>query len=158
MLPTPSPTLHTASWARDLADDIAAATSSVTISALSMLPPHRAGSGPWPRLWQALIAAAARKLLVTIYLPMPQRAHPATRGNARAAAIAHHAGVRVILIPGPRLLHAKSAVIDARLTYIGSGNFTAAACGPNHEIYARFLDRRLAAETIAALARIESLA
>lgn len=157
MLSDSNITLHTTDWARAIADDIDASSSSIIMSALSLLPPTAAGSGPWPRLWRTLAAAAARHVPVAIYLPAPQLAHPATRANARAAHSAHRLGITIHLIRGPRLLHAKTAVIDARITYIGSGNFTAAACGPNHEFYARISCPELAAETIAALQRIEML-
>lgn len=129
--------MHTA-WADALRADCERATMSITISAISMQPPRSAGSTPWKLLWRAWEKAAARGVLVQIYLPTPSRSHPATHGNTDAAIQAVKAGMFVSFVPQPRLLHAKSITIDNETCWIGSGNMTAAAAHHNHEIYIRF--------------------
>ena len=146
-----SVTLHAAAWASRLARDIANASDRVTISALSMLHPTPTARGPWPELYNALITARARAIRVEMFLAAPQAPHPATRQNATTAAHAHERGITVHLIPGPRLLHAKCCIIDDAITWIGSGNLTAAACGPNHELYGRIESQAIAQQTRDAL-------
>jgi len=141
-------------WAHCLADDINHARFSIMLSALSFLAPTPTARGPWPELWTAIKTAAKRRVTTEIFLPTPQLAHPATRQNATEAHKLHDLGVTVHLIPGPRLLHAKCAVIDAEITWIGSGNLTAAACGPNHELYARIVSPLQATSAAAFLAHL----
>lgn len=138
-------TLHLEHWAASMRADVAAAVESVSISALSLQPPMTKSPGEWPDLWHALVAAAARGLTVRLYLPAPTATHPATRFNEAVAKKAADAGIRCHLIRGPRLLHCKSLVIDNRIVWIGSGNFTAAACHHNLEAYSRTHARSFAA-------------
>jgi len=143
--------IHAAAWASRLASDIDAANNRISISALSFLHPTTTARGPWPDLYRALVTARARGLPVEMFLAAPQAAHPATRQNATTAAHAHARDILVHLIPGPRLLHAKCCVIDYSITWIGSGNLTAAACGPNHELYVRIDSQPIAEQTRATL-------
>jgi len=144
-------TIHTTDWARALALDVDRAAKSIHLSTLSMLRPSPRQRGPWPDLWTALLAAAQRQVEVNIYLAAPQPAHPATAQNRHTAIVAHNAKLRCNLIPGPSLLHAKCCVIDCRLVWTGSGNFTAAACGHNKEIYARIESAPVALQTLESL-------
>lgn len=129
--------LHMAGWAAPLAAECQQARHSIIISALSCLPPRTNTPGHWPALWQAWADAAARGIAVTLYLPMPTNHHGATVQNLQVAATAAAAGLNCRLIKGPQLLHCKSVVIDRHAVWIGSGNFTAAACHHNHEAYMR---------------------
>jgi len=136
------------SWAATLAEDIRAAGASVVLSALSMQPPRHNNGTPHSDLWQAIIAAPPRGVSATIYLPVPALAHPATLYNTSAAQAAHAHGVQVHFVPMPRLLHAKTAIIDGILVWIGSGNLTAAAAHHNHEAFCRFWSPEIAARLL----------
>ncbi len=136
---------HGSTWAAKQADDIAAAQHSITMTAISALPPTRNARGVWPAWWAALTDAARRGVDVQMILPAPSRAHPATRANARTAERLAAAGVRPVLVPGPRLLHAKTALIDDAIVWCGSGNYTAAAAHHNYEAYTRTTDPQMVA-------------
>lgn len=128
---------HGESWAAALAADCTGAQSSILASALSLLPPTPNASGSWPELWRAWKAAAARGVRVAVWLPVPSPIHPATRGNFGAGRACTENQIEIHYIAGARLLHAKTCIIDARVVWIGSGNFTAAAAHHNHEAYLR---------------------
>lgn len=131
-------------WASLMALDVINAKHEVLMTALSMLPPRATQAGPWPALWRELLAAAARGVKVEICLAAPSRHHPATAQNVASASFAHSHGLHVKLISGPRLLHAKQAIIDTYVVWVGSGNFTAAAAAHNHETYIRVASENLA--------------
>jgi len=150
---TSSITIHDR-WAEALTADIAAAHESITISALSMLPPRHITEAPLSRLWEALRAAAAREVEVTIYLAEPTAIHRATLQNGTTGLIAHRAGMTTHFVPQPQLLHAKTAIIDRLICWVGSGNFTAAAAHYNHELYCRFSNTEIAARIAARWAEI----
>ena len=130
-------TLHTTDWAARLAADCRAAQQHILITTLSFLPPLSSTPGLWPSLYRAWIDAAARGVAVHLITPTPTPIHPATKRNAHAAERAHRDGLHVILLPGARLLHAKTALIDDEIAWIGSGNMTAAAAHHNIEVYVR---------------------
>jgi len=132
-------------WAAILVDDINQANTSIIGTALSMLPPRTTQAGPWPAMWNALCAAAARHVRIRFTLPAPNRAHPATAQNATGARAAHDKGMIVTMIHSPRLLHAKQFIIDENVVWIGSGNMTAAAYAHNHEAWIRFESKKIAA-------------
>ena len=132
-------------WQPILLADIEAAHSCIRFSALSMLPPRGTNISPWGKLWKALKAARARAVEISVYLPTPQRAHPATLQNATSAHIAHALGWNVYLIEGPRLLHAKQFAIDNAIAWIGSANLTAAAFNHNRERFVRIESAHIAA-------------
>jgi len=140
--------LHAESWPLDMRADLLAARIAIHLSALSLLTPTPPTRGPWRALWSALKHAPARNITTTIYLPVPQPAHPATRQNATSAATCHAHGMKIVWIPAPRLLHAKSCIIDSQIAWLGSGNMTAAACHHNRELYLRVHSHAIAAETI----------
>jgi phosphatidylserine/phosphatidylglycerophosphate/cardiolipin synthase-like enzyme len=138
-------TLQTQDWSTALRRDIEAATLCVALSSLSMLPPTPRQTGAWPALWHALVAAPGRGIACTIVLPKPTSVHPATLQNYKAATMLTAARVRVLWCPGPRLLHAKTCVIDKLIAWVGSGNFTQAAAAHNHEAWTRLADPAIAA-------------
>lgn len=142
-------TLHLTHWAAAMAADCNAAQSDIALSALSLLPPRTNSPGEWPTLWQALIAAAARGVRVTLYLAKPSPINLATTRNHGTAATANAHGIACRLIPGPHLLHCKSLTIDSRIVWIGSGNFTSAAAHHNHEAYIRAARPDFAAAVLA---------
>lgn len=144
---TPSlPTIHIPhSWPSLMAHDFTGAKSRIWLTALSAQPcdPHaRTPASTW---WMALVSAATRGVSVRLQLAAPSSSHPATTANAGAARWCARRGISATLVPGPRLLHAKSAIIDDRIAWIGSGNFTAAAMSSNHELYARVASADFAA-------------
>lgn len=130
--------LHLTGWAQAIARECEQARHSIGISAISMYPPLRRAETEFCALWDAWTEAARRGVAVTFYLPVAQQQHPATLRNRHAANIAHDAGMRTRFVPGPRLLHAKSVVIDLKSVWIGSGNMTSMAAGSNHEFYVHF--------------------
>lgn len=131
-----------------MAHDAALAERSITLTALSMLIPGSASRGPWAALFRSLIAAAARGVRTEIVVAAPSRAHPATLQNATMARRAHDLGITVGLVPGPSLLHAKTALFDDIVAWSGSGNLTAAAATHNHEFFFRSVE----SSAVAALA------
>jgi phosphatidylserine/phosphatidylglycerophosphate/cardiolipin synthase-like enzyme len=124
-------------WAHQLAADIAQAEHTVTLSALSLQPPRRVTDSGISALWESLVMASARRRRVRLILPASAKTHPATAGNNAAAGWANKYGMHTYLIALPRLLHAKTAMIDERISWVGSGNLTAAAANHNHEAWIR---------------------
>ena len=130
--------LETSGWAAAIAADCTHARSTISVSAISMMPPLRRAEAGFCVLWDAWVEAAQRGVNVTFHLPAPMRAHPATARNVRAAKIAQDAGMHTRFAQSPRLLHAKSVVVDGCSVWIGSGNMTSAAAISNHEFYVHF--------------------
>ena len=128
---------HGEDWAGKMADECSKAKYSIHLSATSLHAPTPNGTGAWPRLWNTWVEAAARAVQVRIWLPAPSPIHPATRGNSTAGDKILAKGMWVHYVTGPRLLHAKTCIIDGEIIWIGSGNFTAAAAHHNHETYLR---------------------
>lgn len=133
-------------WARGMLTDCASAKKSIAICAMSLMIPYRSNEGQWSRLFASWLAARARGVDVSIMLSAPHDSVQATRANASALGRLANAGIRVHLIKGARLLHSKACVIDAQIAWIGSGNFTLAACESNHELYVRADCAHLAAQ------------
>jgi len=132
----PSVQLFT-SWADQLAADIGAAKKTITISTMSFSPPRRPSASPFGKLWSALCDAPKQGAHVIVYLPATSSTHPATWNNNHAAHELHKSGIHCVQVQVMRLLHAKTAVIDGRIVWVGSGNWTAAAAHFNHEAYLR---------------------
>lgn len=137
-----------AEWPRHIALDIADAKHTIIASALSCQPPRRIATTGLSPLWLALVSAAARRRRVVLILPASTRTHPATAHNNTTAQTAAAVGITVSLVPMPRLLHAKTVSIDGRISWVGSGNFTAAAASHNHEAWIRTEDEQTAAELL----------
>lgn len=133
----PTIQLVTESWALLLAADIAQAEQCITISTLSLQPPRRVTDSGISVLWEALVSASARRRRVSLILPASAKTHPATAGNNAAASWADKFDMHTYLVPLPRLLHAKTALVDERISWVGSGNLTAAAANHNHEAWSR---------------------
>ena len=144
-------------WAMPMATDCAAARLSITASALSLHALRRPSETPFGHLWAAWQCAAARGCTVDFFLAAPSKNHPATAQNLTAGGILRSAGMRAHFVPQPRLLHAKTLIIDARIVWIGSGNFTAAAAHHNHEIYCRFESPEIAQRIAARWQSIEGV-
>jgi phosphatidylserine/phosphatidylglycerophosphate/cardiolipin synthase-like enzyme len=135
-------------WAAALAHECSRARTSIILSALSMQPPTPKASGDWPQLWRAMCEAPKRGVRVRVLLPAPSPIYPATKGNFRAGSELTKEGVEINYIKGPKLLHAKTAIIDNRAVWIGSGNLTAAAAHHNHEAYIRLDSERIACDLL----------
>jgi phosphatidylserine/phosphatidylglycerophosphate/cardiolipin synthase-like enzyme len=146
--------LHLEQWAPAMAADCDAAGVSIHACAISCMPPRTAAPGAWPSLWASWCAAAARGLAVTLHLPAPLKAHGATHYNGEASRIAAAHGIRPRLKIGPRLLHSKALVIDNRIVWLGSGNFTAAAASKNAESYVRIISPDIAADIVRRLEQL----
>lgn len=131
-------------WAQPLTNDLDSACDSVLITALSMHPPRDNSTGPISRLWAALQAAAARGIRIDVILAGASKAHPATAMNNATAARLHAIGAHHHAAPPARLLHAKTAVVDNSIVWVGSGNWTAAASAHNHEAYIRTIHADMA--------------
>ena len=124
-------------WAPPMADDIAAAGVSVMVTALSLHPPRKQSGSNISQLWDALRSAVNNGASVSFFLPLPSRSHPATAMNGDAGQRLHAMGVKVHFLRVDHLLHAKTVSIDGRISWVGSGNWTAAASTFNREAYIR---------------------
>lgn len=82
-----------------------------------------------PSLLQQLTAAHLRGVAVTVVAPASDTS-AATAAGLRALAAA---GVTVRVLPAPTV-HAKAMVIDQRVAYVGSVNFTRASLDDNREV------------------------
>ena len=82
-----------------------------------------------PRLLQQFTAAHTRGVAVTVVAPASDTS-AATAAALRALAAA---GVTVRVVPAPTI-HAKAMVIDQRIAYVGSVNFTRASLDDNREV------------------------
>lgn len=141
-------------WALRMATDIELASETICISSLSVHPPKPNDQRPIGKLWSAVIAAKKRGVQVEFWLPAPHKSYPATALNGAAAMKLYERGIPTTLIYPSRLLHAKTCVIDRRLCWVGSGNWTAAASAHNHEFYARFESEEAAAKIVEKLRSI----
>lgn len=137
-------TMHSTDWLRALCDDLNTAMESITITALSIAPTRPDAAGPIPRLWRTLAGCERRGIRARLLVPAPSKAYPATWLNGQAAQKAAALNLDPRLIPLPRLLHAKTTLIDGEISWIGSGNFTTAAGAHNHEAYIRTTDPGIA--------------
>lgn len=95
-----------------------------------------------PALLRHLTTALARAVAVTVVAPASDTS-AATAAGLRALAAA---GVTVRVLPAP-MIHAKAMVVDQRIAYVGSVNFTRASLDDNREV-------GILLETPAALTRI----
>ncbi len=132
--------VHTITWANDIAHDIEGAAQQVIITALSCLPPRKPKLDNFGRYW-------SRRVPVVFVLPAPTVAHPATLRNANASAYLESIGALCFLTGSTNLLHAKTVTIDDRIAWIGSGNITAAAAHFNRECWMRTDDARAIIDT-----------
>lgn len=137
--------LHTAAWMAALTNDIYHAKRSVRITALSINPPRDHQGSPLAMFWHALSVQKRDGIQVEIITQAPSKNHPATLWNQNAAQYAAFLGIPFTFHPMPRLLHAKTVLIDEQIAWIGSGNFTAAAASHNEEAYLRTDDPATAA-------------
>lgn len=135
--PNQTLTIHTNTWATQLAADLATARKTIHGATLSLLAPTARMVGPWPHLWRQLLTATDRGVRVRLAMPRPTRVHPATMWNARSAEPLQIAGVEILWCDAPRLVHAKCWAIDTEILWCGSGNCTAAACHHNRECWLR---------------------
>ena len=138
--------LHGSDWAVAMSTDCEAAHHSILITALSMHAPTKNAMGNWPRLWRSWVAASQRGCSVQVILPAPCSAHAATLRNPLAGRALADVGITINYVSGPRLLHAKTCIIDTSIAWVGSGNFTAAAAHHNFEEYIRAESPQIAAE------------
>lgn len=136
-------------WSPPMAADVDIARHAITITALSLLPPRTLKNELFSRWWLSLASASRRNVAITVALPAPCVAHPATLRNIAAAADLANIGAACVLIPPANLLHAKTMRIDDAIAWVGSGNMTAAAHHHNRECWMRTDDKR-AVEELAA--------
>lgn len=146
--------IHTDDWAAALCRDFDHAQSTIVLTALSINAPLPSTKGALRDFWASLRNAAKAGVQVIIITPAPTIHHPATTYNAKAARYAAAHGMRCNLIALPHLLHAKTALIDTEIAWIGSGNFTQAAMMQNREAYCRTDDPEAIHELISLQDRI----
>jgi phosphatidylserine/phosphatidylglycerophosphate/cardiolipin synthase-like enzyme len=142
----PLTSLHLQEWSRAMLNDIREARHTITIAAHSFLVPIGTARTSWLDTWETLIQKSAAGIYVSIYLPAPLLSHPATLNNVHAATKAHRNQIRCTLLKPPNVLHAKFAIIDNHVTWIGSGNMTSAAHHHNREVWLRCDNTAIAAE------------
>ena len=135
-------------WALKIAEDTEQARHTITLTALSCQPPRRLAQTGLSPLWLSLVSAAARGKAVTLILPASSKTHPATAYNNGTALRAAALGIKTKLIPLPRLLHAKTVLIDEAISWIGSGNLTAAAASHNREAWLRSTEEHIAVQLL----------
>jgi phosphatidylserine/phosphatidylglycerophosphate/cardiolipin synthase-like enzyme len=145
---TPLLSLHLEEWSPALLADLRAAQHTITIAAHSFMVPIGAARTSWLQTWETLIEKSNQYCAVNLYLAAPLLSHPATLNNVHAATKAHKHGIRCTLLKPPRVLHAKFAVIDNHLTWVGSGNMTAAAHHHNREVWLRCEKLAIASELL----------
>lgn len=134
-------------WTTALAEDLDAAQFDVHVSTLSFNHPSGSATNKLTIAIRALQSAAARGVLVHVYMPAPSPSHPATLQNGSAADRLHAKNIHVHLQPLPGLLHMKAIVIDDAVTWVGSANWTQAAATHNLEAYARLESVPLSQQT-----------
>jgi phosphatidylserine/phosphatidylglycerophosphate/cardiolipin synthase-like enzyme len=132
-------------WAEQLAYECALAQRSIKLCAMSMVPPLANTNNQWVSLWRSWVEASQRGVNVNMWLAAPQSMPAATRGNQGAGAACVRAGIGINFVRGKRLMHAKTVVIDDSAVWVGSGNFTLAACTDNYESFIRVNSSRFAA-------------
>jgi len=151
MMLTPNPatysTIYTPpTWLPALCADIAAAKRAITLTSLRLDTPHGAAPSQISDLWAVLTDRAAAGLQVTVCLPSPAADSAATARNVSTARALHSHGIRCALLPRPGLLHAKSALLDDGLAWLGSANLTFAAARWNLELMLRTTDPPIVAQ------------
>lgn len=135
-------------WALALAADIAAASWAVNITTLSFQIPRHPNDTPHGQLIAQILAAPLRGVRVNVSMPAPSKTHAACAFNLLSAKTLADAGCFVWWAPPANLLHAKTAVIDDNIAWVGSGNYTAAAANHNRECYMRAASHQLARDLL----------
>jgi phosphatidylserine/phosphatidylglycerophosphate/cardiolipin synthase-like enzyme len=97
---------------------------------------------------QALIRAAERGLHVEAVMDIAKKDDLTTKFNLDTGDELAEAGVIIRYDDVRQRMHAKTMVIDGRITYIGSHNYTHSALKYNDEITARIVSEGTAGETI----------
>lgn len=136
-------------WAQVLTGAIKNAKQSIDIITFSMTPPRAASANDFTELWDSMVQASARGLVIVIHMPKPTRSHPATLGNLGAAQVAFKSGIETCFLSPVKMVHSKCAIIDRELIFIGSGNWTTAAATRNHETYCSFASKSSAEKMLA---------
>lgn len=81
-----------------------------------------------------LIAARRRGVDVTVYLEKKRGKDPLITENRRTAEMLNRGGITVLFDSPDVTTHAKAAVIDGRLVFLGSHNLTQGALQRNNEL------------------------
>ena len=133
-------------WPIRMTNDFNQAQSTIVLSTLHYVAPEKKQLTNFYHLHTALCAAGDRGLDVMVLMAQPSRRHPATSSNIRAAnALADH-NILTKFVPQSHLMHAKTAVIDNSILWVGSGNMTPAAAHHNFEVFTRTESTDLALE------------
>lgn len=99
-------------------------------------------------LKKALISAAKRGVKIYVVMDDAGKKDITTAANHDTGEELKKAGIKVVYDDQKIRLHAKITVIDGRITYIGSHNYTVSAMNYNREITARIVSDGAAKETI----------
>lgn len=106
---------------------------------------------PIPVMAAAMTDAARRGAEVSVILELGKDDEITTKYNKSTAKYLRENGVRVAFDGPERRLHAKMCVIDGRITYIGSHNYTSSAMKYNSEVSVRVVSEEFAADAEAYL-------
>ncbi|WP_303850644.1 phospholipase D-like domain-containing protein [Seleniivibrio woodruffii] len=96
---------------------------------------------------QALIKAAKKGVKIYVVMDDSNSRDITGKINRETGSELKQAGINVVYDPKNTRLHAKTTVIDGRITYIGSHNYTVSAMKYNDEITARIVSDGASAET-----------
>lgn len=110
------------------------------------------------KILKALITAKKRGVAIVIFLDKSEFYKNITKSNQRAYNLLKDAGIRVFWDDPKITLHAKIALIDAQLVYIGSHNLTQSAFNKNKELSVLISSKELAAEVLKYLQELQQQA
>ena len=141
---TTTTTIYTLNWHAAQAADFAASRQSITITTMSLAQPSDAGSGSLRLYWLAMINAKKRGVKVSLILPRRGISPGAELTTRRAADYASKHGITSIFAKPTQLLHAKTALIDNSISWVGSANSTPSGLARNFEAWLRTDDPAVA--------------
>jgi phosphatidylserine/phosphatidylglycerophosphate/cardiolipin synthase-like enzyme len=107
-------------------------------------------------LVKELINAKKRAIKVEVILDAREGEDRTTKRNRHTGKILSDGGVEVIFDPLIKTTHAKSMVVDGRLTLLGSTNWTYYALSNNNEVSVLIQSKELAKALIEYFNRVKS--
>lgn len=111
----------------------------------------RSHEDPVPVMVSALTDAAKRGAAVSIVMELGKKDEITTKYNTATAKYLAENGITVIFDDPERRLHTKMCVIDDKITYVGSHNYTSSAMRKNSEVSVRVVSEKFAADANAYL-------
>lgn len=120
-----------------MARDLDNADSSVILTSLSFHTSRGSSISPYTTLFNALKRCSLANLQCEAFLSNPASKNQAAWRNLSSSLVLSTFGWRVHFPNAGKLLHAKSMLIDQKILYVGSGNFTHSAAHNNWECFIR---------------------